>query len=330
MTIIALPGAFAAAEHPVVVSLSPGSAREVWAERRRVLERSGRSANPDGNHGGWQGRALHAAAFGFAWATRLTGIHARGRRNALSPVLVEREFTFFDLPAAFDGYRILQISDPHLDGLPELAGIARRLVSGVNVDLVAITGDIHASPRAPLARSTMPLADLLTGPKVRDRVVAVLGNHDPASMVDALEHVGITALINESLVIERGNERLVVTGLDDVHRFYTPAAKQALRDAPAGFRIALVHSAEIADHAAAAGFGLYLCGHTHGGQICLPNGRSLFTRLRRCHFGAQGEWRAGAMIGYTSNGLGVGEVPLRFNCRGEIAVITLRRGTTGT
>jgi predicted MPP superfamily phosphohydrolase len=35
------------------------------------------------------------------------------------------------------------------------------------------------------------------------------------------------------------------------------------------------------------------------------------------------------MIGYTSNGLGVGEVPLRFNCRGELAVITLRRGATG-
>jgi len=330
MTIIALPGALAAVEPPVVVSLSPGSAREVWTERRRALERSGRSSSPDGPHGSWQGRVLHAAAFGFGWAMRLTGIHARGRRNALSPTLVEREFTFSDLPVAFDGYRILQISDPHLDCLPELAGTARRLVSGVSVDLVAITGDIHGSPRAPLARSTMPLADLLTGLKVRDRIVAVLGNHDPAAMADALEHVGITALINESLVIERGGDHLVVTGLDDVHRFYTPAAKQALRDAPAGFRIAFVHSAEIADHAAAAGFGFYLCGHTHGGQICLPNGRSLFTRLRRCRFGAQGEWRTGAMIGYTSSGLGVGEVPLRFNCRGEIAVITLRRGMTRT
>jgi hypothetical protein len=329
MTIIALPGAFAAAEQPVVVSLSPGSAREIWAERRSALEQSGRSSNLDGYHGSWQSRILHAAAFGFAWATRLTGIHARGHRNALSPVLVEREFTFFDLPPAFDGYRILQISDPHLDCLPELAAIARRLVSGLTVDLVAITGDIHGSPRAPVARSTIPLAEILTGLKLRDRAVAVLGNHDPVSMADALGHIGVSALINESLTIERGGDRLVVTGLDDVHRFYTPAAKQALHDAPAGFRIALVHSAEIADHAAAAGFGFYLCGHTHGGQICLPNGRALFSRLRRCHFGARGEWRAGAMIGYTSNGLGVGEVPLRFNCRGEIAVITLRRGATG-
>jgi hypothetical protein len=329
MTIIALPGAFAAAEKAPVVRLSSGSAREIWAERRSALEQSGRGSNPEGYHGGWQGRALHAACFGFAGALRLTGLYARGRRNALSPVLVERDVTFFDLPPVFDGYRILHISDPHLDCLPDLAGIAKKLISGVAVDLVAITGDIHGSPRAPVARSTLPLADVLAGLKVRDRVVAVLGNHDPASMVDALEHVGITALINESLTIERGDDRLVVTGLDDVHRFYTPAAKQALDDAPAGFRIALVHSAEIADHAAAAGFGLYLCGHTHGGQICLPNGRALLTRLRRCHFGARGEWRAGAMIGYTSNGLGVGEVPLRFNCRGEIAVITLRRGSTG-
>jgi hypothetical protein len=180
-----------------------------------------------------------------------------------------------------------------------------------------------------VARSTLPLAEVLAGPKVRDRIVAVLGNHDPASMAEALEHFGITTLVNESLTIERAGERLVVTGLDDVHRFYTPAAKEALIEAPQGFRIALVHSPEVADHAAAAGFSLYLSGHTHGGQICLPGGRSIFTRLRRCRFGAQGEWRAGAMIGYTSNGLGVGEVPLRFNCRGEIAVITLRRGATG-
>ena len=328
MTIAALPSALAATDEPAFVSLSAGSAREVWAERRRALERSGRSSNPDGHHGGWQSRALHLAVFGFAWAARLTGIHARGRRNALSPALVEREFTFPDLPDAFDGYRILQISDPHLDCLPELAGIARRLIRGLDVDLVAITGDIHGSPRSPITRSTIPLANLLTGLTVRDHVVAVLGNHDPARMADALEHLGITALINESLVIERGSERLVVTGLDDVHRFYTPAAKRALRSAPTGFRVALVHSAEIADHTAAAGFALYLCGHTHGGQVCLPNGRWLFTRLRRCRFGARGEWRAGAMIGYTSTGLGVGEVPLRFNCQGEIAVITLRRGTT--
>ncbi|HEY3920455.1 MAG TPA: metallophosphoesterase [Stellaceae bacterium] len=306
-----------------------GSAREIWADRRRVLERRGRIANPDGQRLDWDSRIFSLAVLGFGWAMRLFGLYGRGRRNALSPALVEREFVFRDLPAVFDGYRILQISDPHLDCLPGLAEIARDLIAGVAVDLVAVTGDICGKRHASLMAATEPLAALLAGAKVRDRVVAVLGNHDPSMMAEALEQHGITTLLNESLTIERGRDRLVLTGLDDVHRFYTPAATAALSAAPHGFRVALVHSAEIADHAAAAGFGLYLCGHTHGGQICLPGGRSVFSHLRRCKFGIRGEWRAGPMIGYTSNGLGVGEVPLRFNCRGEIAMITLRRGATG-
>lgn len=329
MTVIALPGALAATETRSAVALSAGSAREAWFKRRQAMERRGRSANPDGWGSSWETRLFGVGVHAFGWSMRLLGLYARGRDNALAPRLVERSFSFPDLPAAFDGYRILHVSDPHLDCLPELAGVARQMLSGVSVDLVAVTGDIQGAPEAPVARATIPLANILAGPRVRDRTVAVLGNHDSAIMAEALEHFGMTTLINESLTIERDGERLVLTGLDDVHRFYTPAAKSALTAAPSGFRIALVHSPEVADYAAAAGFSLYLCGHTHGGQICLPSGRSIFTRLRRCRFGAQGEWRVGAMIGYTSNGLGVGEVPLRFNCRGEIAVITLRRGASG-
>ncbi|HVA13864.1 MAG TPA: metallophosphoesterase [Stellaceae bacterium] len=326
MTVTAPLDPLAAAE---IADLLLVDDREIWAERRRAMEGQGRCLGPGGSHPAWEARVFTAAVLGFGWAMRLLGLYGRGRRNALTPRLAEHSFVFADLPAAFDGYRILHLSDTHLDCLPELAGIARRMLAGVTVDFVAVTGDIHGRPHAPVARSTLPLAELLAGPKVRDRVVAVLGNHDPAAMVEALEHFGIATLVNESLILERGAERLIVTGLDDVHRFYTPAARQALSAAPPGFRIALVHSAEIADHAAAAGFALYLCGHTHGGQICLPGGRSIFTRLRRCRFGARGRWRAGTMIGYTSNGLGVGELPLRYNCRGEIAVITLRRGPTG-
>jgi hypothetical protein len=165
----------------------------------------------------------------------------------------------------------------------------------------------------------------LAGVTVRDRRLSILGNHDSTDMAEALERLGFTMLLNNSLVMERHGQRLVITGLDDVHRFYTAAATRALVDAPQGFRIALVHSAEVADHAAEAGYALYLCGHTHGGQIRLPNGRALVSRLRRCHFGADGEWRSGRMIGYTSRGLGISGAPLRFNCPGEMTVITLRR-----
>jgi predicted MPP superfamily phosphohydrolase len=81
----------------------------------------------------------------------------------------------------------------------------------------------------------------------------------------------------------------------------------------------------MADHAAAAGYALYLCGHTHGGQICLPGGRIVFSQLVRCRHAASGLWHEGNMVGYTTTGLGVSPPTVRFNVRGEAALITLRR-----
>jgi len=162
--------------------------------------------------------------------------------------------------------------------------------------------------------------------RVHDRRLAVLGNHDPVEMVEALAALGFETLVNRSVTLSRAGATVRVTGLDDVHSFYTPAARRALDEPHDGFRIALIHSAEMADHAAAAGVGLYLCGHTHGGQICLPGGRVVFAQLVRCRYGASGLWRHGDMVGYTSSGLGVSPPTLRFNSRGGAALITLRCG----
>ena len=107
---------------------------------------------------------------------------------------------------------------------------------------------------------------------------------------------------------------------------YTDAARAALETAPDGFKIALIHAAELADIAANAGFSLYLAGHTHGGQVCLPGGRPIITHLGRHRRYASGLWRHGSMTGYTTTGIGVSGLPVRFNSRGEVVLITLRRG----
>lgn len=305
--------------------LTPDSEREIWADRRRFMERQSRHFSPDGTRAHWPSALFGHSIHAFGLGARIFGLYGRGRRNALTPKLVELTFSFPGLPAAFDGYRILHLSDTHFDYLPELSHTARQVLAGMEVDLLALTGDIHGHHRTPLAQSVVPLTELLAGVIVRDQKLGVLGNHDPTDMAEALERLGFTILLNNSLVLERHGQRIVVTGLDDVHRFYTAAASRALVDAPQGFRIALVHSAEVADQAASSGYALYLCGHTHGGQICLPNGRPIITRLRRCHFGVDGEWRSGRMIGYTSRGLGISGAPLRYNCPGEMSVITLRR-----
>ena len=296
-----------------------------WATRRRTIEDSRYLVSRAGPYGRWRNLPFRVAVTVLDGALRLTPIHARGRRNALDLRKVELELPLPGLPPAFDGYRILQLSDTHLDHFPELAKAARGLLDGVDVDMLAVTGDVHGHPRAPIERSTALLMEALAGVRVRGPRLAVLGNHDPAAMVCMLERMGFDVLVNRSIRLRRGDDSLRITGLDDVHSFYTEAALAALADHDGEFRIALVHSAEVADDADAAGYALYLCGHTHGGQICLPGGRPLVTHLKRCRHAASGLWRQGRMIGYTSRGLGVSELPIRFNTRGEAVVITLRR-----
>ena len=71
---------------------------------------------------------------------------------------------------------------------------------------------------------------------------------------------------------------------------------------------------------------LYLTGHTHGGQICLPGGLPIITNAKTPRRYAQGLWQHGAMTGYTTTGVGVSVMPVRFFSKGEVAIITLRRG----
>ena len=256
---------------------------------------------------------------------RLTPWFYSGRRNALDLELERFDLGLEGLPPAFEGYRILHLSDTHLDNLPAVAEVARPLLDGIDVDLLALTGDVHGYAHNPLSRSVGPLARVLSGVTVRERRLAVLGNHDPVEMVDALAELGFETLVNRSVTLTRGGDSVRITGIDDVHSFYAPAALAALEEKADDFKIALVHSGEMADHAARAGFALYLCGHTHAGQIALPNGRPVFTQLVRCRHAATGLWHDGKMIGYTSSGLGVSPPAVRFNTRGGAAVITLRR-----
>lgn len=304
------------------------SMREGWAIQREAIVAGRHAYSPKGARPRWTHDVFGLVLRTFGAVLRLTPLHAMGTRNALALELTELVLAPKDWPRAFDGYRILHVSDSHLDTLPAIADVAARLLDGLEVDLLALTGDVHGWHHNPLPLSVEPLARALAGVRVRDRRLAVLGNHDPVGMIEALKPLGFETLVNRSTTLTRDGATVHVTGLDDVHTFYSPAALQALEPRLDGFRIALVHSAEVADHAAAAGCGLYLSGHTHGGQICLPGGRPVFTQLVRCRHAAVGVWREGDMLGYTSPGLGVSPPTVRFNSRGGAALITLRSGET--
>ena len=304
-----------------------------WAERRRAIAASRCWISPVGPRPHWRKAIFNGLLTLFGFGLRLTPLHARGLRNALDLRRVELEIAVPGLPPSFDGYRILQLSDTHLDVMPALAGVARRLLAGVEVDLLVVTGDVLGRYDASVVLAADLLMEALRDVRVTGPRLAILGNHDPVEMVATLEARGFDVLINRSRLIEKKGEKggdvVRIVGLDDVHNFYTEAAHATFTDHAGECRIALVHSAEMADVAAAAGCALYLAGHTHGGQICLPGGRPVVTQLKCCKHAAVGLWREGAMTGYTSAGLGVSDPPVRFNCRGEVTIFTLRCADTG-
>ena len=304
---------------------APGARRAVWAERRGHMEKHHEKRTPDGRHRKRKWRLFRFLIRRFGMLLWCCGLYRRGVRNALNIGLNRIEVEFDNLPDAFDGYTILHLSDLHCDGLDALEERLIALVQGFAVDVMVLTGDYRYRVTGSFAKAIPPLEALRRAVTVRDGALATLGNHDSIDMVEPLEQAGFRVLANETVSLRRGGSEIHLIGIDDVHYYFTQQAVHALRDAPAGFRIALVHSPEFAEQAAAADVSLYLTGHTHGGQICLPGALPILTNSvgRRSH--ARGVWRCGGMAGYTSTGVGVSGLPVRYNSRGEVALITLRK-----
>jgi predicted MPP superfamily phosphohydrolase len=256
------------------------------------------------------------------------GWYARGVRNTLAVTVREHAFCFADLPPAFQGYRVLLLTDLHLDGLPGLTDALIQQIQAHPVDLCVVGGDIRMEMYGPTAPALRELRRLLAHVRMRDGVYGVLGNHDCIEMLPELEEAGITMLVNDAQAIRRDGSELWLVGVDDPHYYQCHDLPMAFRTVPAeGFKIFLAHSPEVFREAAAHGAQLYLCGHTHGGQICLPRLGPVFTHSRAPRYTAAGPWRYASMQGYTSRGAGASGVPLRFNCPGEIPIIVLQRSS---
>jgi len=255
----------------------------------------------------------------------LSRLARRARANHLNPRLVERTWQLARLPAAFEGFRLLQLTDLHLDLDPDFTDSLISRLQGVRCDAIVITGDFRNSTREDfnpaMADTHRLLATLPAVPRF-----GILGNHDFIEQVPALEAWGLPILLNESTAIERDGERLWIAGIDDPHFYRTHDLAAASQAIPEGaFTVLLAHSPEIADELPEGRFDLTLCGHTHGGQLCLPGGQWLHVPLKKqpreriC-----GPWTAAGTQGYTSVGTGSCGVAARLNCPGEFTVHTLR------
>jgi predicted MPP superfamily phosphohydrolase len=262
----------------------------------------------------------------FHWALRLflktVGLYWRGRRNAFSPIVRRNTLAIEGLPASFEGFTLLQLSDLHLDLSPGLTEAIAQAVSQVTSDLCVITGDVRAKTYGPSEAALHEFGRLR--PFLHGDVYAVLGNHDFICTVPLLEACGVRVLLNEATFIQRDGKGFYLAGVDDAHYYETDNVQKASvhldHEVPA---ILLSHTPEIYKRAAACGFSVMLCGHTHGGQICLPGGIPLLTNTRAPRSFARGAWRYRNLQGYTSTGTGSSGVDVRFWCPPEITLHTL-------
>jgi uncharacterized protein len=248
--------------------------------------------------------------------------------HKIEPIWFEVDRMDLELPKldrAFNGYRIVQISDLHAgDGIDRSQ--LEKVVEAVNAeqpDLVVITGD-HIT-RIP--KQHLELLDTLTKLRPRDRTISILGNHDVFNDTEqvriAIKKTGITLLENTIYTINRNGATLHIAGVGDVFAEMDKLDRILAQLPPTGAAIMLVHEPDFADKTAATGrFGLQLSGHSHGGQVRIPFYAGYVPFLAEKY--PIGRYQVGDMIQYTNRGIGLVKLYARFNCRPEISVFNLK------
>ncbi len=238
-----------------------------------------------------------------------------------------------NLPAALDGFRIVQLSDLHLGTYLGGAELERHIarVNALEPDLICLTGDLV--DRAETCALAFPV---LAGLRARHGVVATLGNHDFAAGADtvaaALRKYTPFSVLRDERTDVAG---LAILGVDDLgldwargvpeHPALPPLAATVAPGTPI---VVLSHRPDCFPQAAALGASLMLSGHTHGGQLGLP---SIFGRVRNlAEFMTRfdrGLYRERGATLYVNRGLGFTGQPIRLFTSREIAVLELRVAT---
>lgn len=239
-----------------------------------------------------------------------------------------------DLAPALHGLRILHLSDFHTrrywpaayDTL--LAGIAAD-----PPDLILFTGDYVESRRNHLP-AVPHVQRLVAGFTARLGCFGTLGNHDLYQFAPHLEATNVTLIEGARRVLQVDDAAIELIGFPGVDRtdltedFLRTLSPRDERTLPQERTLRIVMS-HYPDHLPRAQFlkpDLFLTGHTHGGQVCLPGGRPILTHCRLPRRLSRGIHRVGPTWLVVNHGLGFSGLPLRVWCPSEVVELTLRAG----
>jgi predicted MPP superfamily phosphohydrolase len=249
--------------------------------------------------------------------------------RAVSKPVVERVVIELDnLPPAFEGFRIAQISDLHVGPTLRRSWLRNVIdqVNGLEADLIAVTGDVIDGRVEDLREVVAPLGDL----RAADGVFFVTGNHeyywDAEAWVAEFRTLGLEPLLNEHRLLSRGGASMLLAGVTDVraddilpaHRSDPAGARAGAPETPVS--LLLAHQPRSLYAAREAGYDLQLSGHTHGGQYFPWN---LVIHLLQP--AVAGHYRFGPLQVYVNRGTGYWGPPLRSGANAEISLVELRR-----
>ncbi|WP_448610849.1 metallophosphoesterase [Geodermatophilus sp. URMC 60] len=269
-------------------------------------------------------RGLAATAGVVALGTAGTGAYFANS----APVVRRVPVALAGLDPALDGLRIVTFSDGHLSAMSSTRRFERlvELVNEQRPDVVAIVGDLVDGELSELRDEVAPLADLVS----EQGVYFVTGNHeyfvDTTAWLRHLPTLGVQVLRNERVPIVRGGAAVDLAGIDDRtaissgvpgHGADLDSALDGRDDAVP--LVLLAHQPVQVAQAAAAGVGLQLSGHTHGGQLW-----PFDYAIRLDQPAVQGLSRVGDTQLYVTTGAGFWGPPMRIGARPEVAVVELR------
>lgn len=210
--------------------------------------------------------------------------------------------------------RVLQLSDLHIERtLPHREKWLKAAIALARPDLILLTGDIHQMDNL----ESKSLRGVLDSARAPLGVFACVGYDNTTAIQEAAPHIRF--LCNESVVLQHGSLRVGIAGLLPVGE-RGPAYK-AIESAD--YRILMNHTPDLADEAAAQGADLYLCGHTHGGQVRIPFWGAIITNAASGKRYEAGLYHKGNTTIYTSRGLGLEPPPapqVRFLSRPEVTL----------
>ena len=240
--------------------------------------------------------------------------------------LTQTDIFLRELPAAFENFRVVQLSDVHHSALVSLDEVRRvaEIAQAARPDMVVMTGDYTTARRGYIE----PCAEVLGTLRAPAGVWAVLGNHDHLTDGEltrrALVRRGVGVLDNAHTEVTRGGDALQLAGVDDWSWGYADWAKAVGKLDARRPSLLLSHEPQVFDLPEVAGVSLILSGHTHGGQVSLPFVGAPARFLAAFKY-LRGRYESAGRQLYVSRGTGVVGLPVRLGARPEIAVLRLRR-----